>query len=518
MKLKKALSIMFSILAAGMQSSSCLAYTGDVLQNSYGGANIVGSTGNIDVSGVNTNNANISVNSGNSATINWGKLNVGAGQTLNFDTNNATVLNRVTGVGLSTFAGTVSSTGGGNVVISNPSGMLLTSTGAFVMSGALNLTTEKIDGGVLNTPYDHTGTIKDTNSTGAIKLFGDVTANGSLTLSTKNGSDFKIEPSSAHGVYSYDINKIQTDGATFNVVGNNPVFTMESDGSIMIRNGSIDNANVVAQSGISIYNAKLNNTDVKSEKGSISFTGINEMTGGSNTAGHSINVNLSDYTKGHTTFDGVTSKSNIQFGANAGTFKNSYIESRYVFLATINDAIKQEINAENITILATGADPAKGYEDIDQDSSETRNYVISGAKLYGVNFSGYNDIKGVSYVHVRNSNVADGATVEMNQNNNRVFVGTIGGNDIQHEVFDKVEYLRAGSQEEILPEADGPITNVDNNIIAKTGNAIDTTLLDTPVGFAASEGLDVTKSSYMKEGLVEKKGAVINVLKEYIAD
>ena len=126
--------------------------TGDVLGNNTvtggtgaNGANIVSSSGgfqgfeNGGLLGLNKNEATLHFN--DNAVINWGQLNVGSYQTLNFANGNHVVLNNVLN-GMSTFAGRVTGEQG-QIIISNPNGMLMQG-GQFETSGSIMFTTKNL--------------------------------------------------------------------------------------------------------------------------------------------------------------------------------------------------------------------------------------------------------------------------------------------------------------------------------------------------------------------------------------
>ena len=115
-------------------------------------ANIISGNGGYQGMTTGTNSATLNFN-GNSH-VTWGKLNVGSNETLNFNAingaNNITVLNTVTGGQMSHIYGTINSNEGiGQLIISNPSGMLY--DGAhFNAAGDVMLTTQMLDSVVNN--------------------------------------------------------------------------------------------------------------------------------------------------------------------------------------------------------------------------------------------------------------------------------------------------------------------------------------------------------------------------------
>ncbi len=151
---KKLVASVLSLSFFSMQTAFGYQMTGEVLGNNpitggvgAGGADIVSSSGgfqgfqNGGLLGLNKNEANLHFNG--DAVINWGHLNVGSNQQLNFLNGNNVVLNNVT-QGMSTFAGTITAQNG-QIIISNPNGILLQG-GKFETAGALMLTTKDLSG------------------------------------------------------------------------------------------------------------------------------------------------------------------------------------------------------------------------------------------------------------------------------------------------------------------------------------------------------------------------------------
>ena len=105
-----------------------------------GGADIHDHTdGLTGINGAGSNKADLTF--GKDTVINWGHLNVGNGQQLNFLNGNYAVLNNVL-QGMSTFAGSLTGQNG-MIIIANPNGMLMNG-GSIETSGALILTTQDL--------------------------------------------------------------------------------------------------------------------------------------------------------------------------------------------------------------------------------------------------------------------------------------------------------------------------------------------------------------------------------------
>jgi len=211
---------------------------GQILDNSLGGAKLTDSVGGY--TGFDKPNANrANLNFDGNALLKWDALNVGNGQTLHFNNGGYTVLNTVIN-GMSTFAGAVSNTGKGAVVISNPNGMVMTDGASFAMQGPLTLTTQRIvnfdeDTGAygLATSKSGKGFIKIEDST--------LESVGELVLMTRNGSDFIAvnnstitvkEPKATQAVVMHANGDIDIVNLTVNAKGGETV--LKSKGNITV--------------------------------------------------------------------------------------------------------------------------------------------------------------------------------------------------------------------------------------------------------------------------------------------
>ena len=144
---KKTLSLMLCIAFSGMQMS--LAGVSTLSDGAFAGKDVLGGSGakinghTSGLTGVTTDAdlKNATLQFSKNTRIDWTKLNVDKGQTLNFKNGNFGVLNNVLGTSISKFAGTITAENG-KIVISNPNGMMF-SSGHFT-GGALVLTTKDL--------------------------------------------------------------------------------------------------------------------------------------------------------------------------------------------------------------------------------------------------------------------------------------------------------------------------------------------------------------------------------------
>lgn len=128
-------------------------------------------------------NGTANINFNGSAHVNWNTLNVGKGETLNFNAvegaNGITILNTVNN-GMSTIYGQINSNDGvAKLIISNPNGMLFDGA-KFTTAGDLMLTTKDLRG----------MTIEDLNNAKFTHIYDE---NGNINAITiRNGSEFSV--------------------------------------------------------------------------------------------------------------------------------------------------------------------------------------------------------------------------------------------------------------------------------------------------------------------------------------
>ncbi len=99
------------------------------------------------------------------AIINWNSFNIASGETLNLNTTDHALLNRVTGTGISTLAGILNQTGTNTAILVNPNGIVISGTGV-INAGNMILTTLALsDSQFLN---GNTATFTQSGSTPAL--------------------------------------------------------------------------------------------------------------------------------------------------------------------------------------------------------------------------------------------------------------------------------------------------------------------------------------------------------------
>lgn len=269
---KKLTAIVLCTMFTAMQVGATTIKTGDTgLGAGLGGASINDYTGGYIGTDLGENSATLNFN-GNSHVI-WDSLNVGKGETLNFNavdgSSGLTVVNTVAGSDMTQVYGTITSNSGiSKLIISNPNGMLFDGAN-FTTAGDLQLTTQALAVNYLNGNLDIKGLDKETlgaitisNSTfgvggefnvsaPTVKILGGyIGANKGLKLVTANGKDYYLSPTTSsdeyheavvlksvsidgdvHIVSAQDLINL-VDGGTIN--GN---LTIESDGNVALNAG-----------------------------------------------------------------------------------------------------------------------------------------------------------------------------------------------------------------------------------------------------------------------------------------
>ena len=147
--LKKSAVVLCAVFAT-MQIAMANDFAGTDIQlgNEFGGSKINNVTGGLkDVTGIGTGNVGLDFN-GNTH-INWDSLNVGRGESLNFNAvdgaNNLTILNTVNS-GMTNVYGSINANSGiGQLIISNPNGVLFNGA-QFTTAGDTMITTKDLSG------------------------------------------------------------------------------------------------------------------------------------------------------------------------------------------------------------------------------------------------------------------------------------------------------------------------------------------------------------------------------------
>src|SRR5574344_2673105 len=226
-----------------------------------GGATISGHSNGLTA--FNTNGTTANLNFNNNTRIDWSSLNVGSGQTLNFQNGNYAVLNNVLH-GMSTFAGNVKGQTGA-IIISNPNGILLNG-GQFETSGSLILTTKNL----LNLGVDD---LKD-----------EATINNAINNAKYNSNEYHIISIGKNGTTSssltsnskniYIISKgINIDGANLTSNGTDGILLETSDGQNFV--ASLNKNKVVAYNvNFRTNSIQIANSSIRANRGNIQLISI----------------------------------------------------------------------------------------------------------------------------------------------------------------------------------------------------------------------------------------------------
>lgn len=268
---KKLSALTLCTLFASMQIASATIETGlnDAVINNY--------TGGFDGNVIKGNNS-ATLNFTNDAHINWNTLNVGKGETLNFNANpgaGVTVLNTVNS-GMTTVYGTINANEGiSKLIISNPNGMLYDGA-KFTTTGALDLTTQALTANFANGKIDVQGLkqealqgVKIYNNSNfsvggefnitapAIEAINSVitTKGGAFRLTTADGQNFLVSPTTSKDTKHCAV-KLKT------VSVNGDVYITTADDAINLVEGGTYNGNVNIKSTGNVY-MNLNNAGKK---------------------------------------------------------------------------------------------------------------------------------------------------------------------------------------------------------------------------------------------------------------
>ncbi len=314
-------------------------------------------SGLINIEGAGSNKADLTF--GKDTVINWGHLNVGNGQQLNFINGNYAVLNNVL-QGMSNFAGSLTGQNG-MIIIANPNGMLMNG-GSIETSGALILTTQDLytkyqsffneaNGldknalqELLKDPQfkDNTYSIISINNQLGGKVSGsdiqiiakgidlnnaNITSTGDIAFTTSDGANFVAaakDPNNTNGIKFSDGTSIQ--------IANSSIKANDGSGNITLvagKNG--DRTNVSINGSTLTGNTNITANDIKFNE----YSNSNNIINGNLTAKADSNAALfnttvngnSDIESGKTTYlvNHNTNNLDINAGYNVTIKDNSKV-------------------------------------------------------------------------------------------------------------------------------------------------------------------------------------------------
>ncbi len=242
---KKVLALLILALATAdvvLPVAAMEVTNGNVLEKVNGkyGANLESVVGaRVDTDLTNATITNTQTNS----VLNWSDLNVAPRQTLDFIMSEGqTSLNRVTGMGLSQFAGTINAENG-RLIISNPNGIIF-ENGAYVNANALTVTTHQA---VMENDKLH---LIDNGSNASIIFKGGTWATSRPVFQiakdlniVSNNIDMK-----STDIIAKDIRLVTADGVTFYAV--NDTKNSSNFNAVVNKNNLIDNGNISVNDSI----------------------------------------------------------------------------------------------------------------------------------------------------------------------------------------------------------------------------------------------------------------------------
>ncbi len=238
MNFKQAIAMLTLLVATGfvMPASSIEVTQGDVLDKVNGryGANLDSVTGaRVDTDFTNATITNTQTNS----VLNWNELNTAPKQSLTFIMKDGeTSLNRVTGMGLSEFAGTINAEQG-RLIISNPNGIIF-ENGSYVNANALTLTTHQA---IMENDKLH---LIDNGNNASIIFEGGSWATSRPVFQI--AKDLNIVSNNidmrSTDIIAKDIRLVTADGVTFYAV--NDTKNSSKFNAVINKNNLIDNGNI----------------------------------------------------------------------------------------------------------------------------------------------------------------------------------------------------------------------------------------------------------------------------------
>nr|MBP7211657.1 filamentous hemagglutinin N-terminal domain-containing protein [bacterium] len=249
-KLKKIVVTVLLVISGidiGLPVSAEMVTSGNVLNNvGNGGANLQ----NISGANVNTNYTNATVtNTAKTSILNWNSLNTGSNQSLKYVFPNKYgsqySFNKVVGVGISDFAGSLTSEGTGRVIIANPNGILF-ENGSYTDVNALTLTTHKatlidndltLDGSATNAKVQ-IGGYGLSNNVAQMKVANDLNiVSNNIDISSARITAKNVNLVTLDGITYFEINAATTPMSQVNAVNTK---NLANDGNVSIKNSTFD--------------------------------------------------------------------------------------------------------------------------------------------------------------------------------------------------------------------------------------------------------------------------------------
>ncbi len=294
--MNKRTAIIVSSLLATMFGSMAEAAMTDAILNTVNNGGVVKDS---------ANGMQVDVNNSGTTTLEWGKLNIGANEQLNFTffQNNSTAWNQISG-GPSQIYGQITADGAGlatsKIILSNPSGVMfhngsvinvnamdintmrpdgtmtsgsITAQGLEVVNGNLNFQTSgtgiiTLDG----IKFDNAGNMTATTENGKIILANIMNEGGNIEAATKGG-DIYVKSNNAVNIGGTEVSgitsdylKLTTEGGKVNVAGVVTIgqnFSVEAKGNYSNQKIiTFDNATVTTKHGKFVLSSNKTNSNL----------------------------------------------------------------------------------------------------------------------------------------------------------------------------------------------------------------------------------------------------------------
>lgn len=306
---------------AALTTLICLSLSAPVFAMPSGGTVVSGGDVAISAGSLDNVTSGATITANKNSIINWQEFGIKEGETLNFNTENGALLNRVTGTKISELLGTLNQTGAQPLLLVNPNGIVVGSN-SIINAQALVLSTLALTDDEFNKMK-----FNDTASDNGIKGTGTFDGSNAGALTINKGAKFNID------------SLLELFGGTVNVA-DGVQFTMGKTGA----DDNSDKAiNVAAGNKITLNGGDVDYQDMM---GDVTATKDNAVTFGGTVTNNSDSLNL-------TVQGGKVDVSNATFdmkgtGGVYVTAANSQGESSSQL--TTNATAENTIKADKLTV------------------------------------------------------------------------------------------------------------------------------------------------------------------------
>ena len=406
---KKMLAILILVLAAAdtiLPVSAMEVTQGDVLNKvdgRYGASldSVIGAKVETDLTNA------VITNTQTNSVLNWNNLNTAPNQTLNFVMKDGqTSLNKVTGVGLSEFAGGINSEKG-TLIISNPNGMIF-ENGSYINANALVLTThlaEMQNGNLKLNASDKNKSI--------IFSGGNVVATDKIRFNIANDLSIvssNIDVNNAE-IVAKDTKFVTADGVTF----------------FEINKGAIDYnlKKVITSEASDLGKVNINNSQIAvrdKNTGKISIVSKGDVNVNKTTLNGKLDVNSTLANGGNVTLDKVNSNDTVKVSGNKIAMYNSTVDN-----VDLNS--KSDIKMQNVVATSDGflsnifaknkvevrSSKFHSIKAAAADITFTDTNLNNGSNVQATNNVTFNKSNKNNVISINNSTVVAGKDVNVNE-------------------------------------------------------------------------------------------------------